>query len=754
MDMAVTARAPTAPPSALQRYFEVSLCLLAATGALAVTFTGKLDLLTTFVVPLALIYKFVRLILRRPPELSPSMATTLVLAYFLFFPADLWFVSTRISEGAPNPLLYSALLASVHLLLFATLVRLYSLHTRRDGIFLAMLSFACMLAAAILTVDPGYLIALALFLALAVSTFSSFEMGRGADGAITPALDAGTSSARRLYRALSATSALVALATLILGGFLFLLIPRFTTGYWSAFHPAPELMSGFSENVALGEIGQIKQSSALVMRVRVEGDPARAELVRWRGIVLTTFDGSHWFTSSHAADVVTASLDGSYNFSGAADAPGNAPFRYTVLLEPIATNALFLAARPSSISGIFGGEIGRPEAVVHHGYLVIDATGSIFRPAASGLAIRYEATSHLPIYPAPLLRQDSTIYSPEILNTYLQLPKLDPRITALAAQITAHASNPYDKAAAISDYLHAHYSYTLDLRGNPGSDPLAYFLFQRRAGHCEYFATAMAVLLRASGVPARYVTGFLPGEYNDLAGDYIVRASDAHSWVEVYFPGHGWIPFDPTPPGAPRSHGLLDRLSLYLDWMQYTWGEWVVNYDFSHQLTLARTVQHSSQDWKHTALQYFQRERRTTLDAMIQVLTHLEQFRRALFVLLFAFLALWWLVRHRDRVTATLLRWKTRRFGGSALSPSLAAIEYRQMLRLLERAGWKKSAAQTPLEFAAGLREAQFAAPVFALTELYQSARFGFDRPDSRRMVSLLEEIRRLLRGHRPPATP
>src|SRR5207244_5015174 len=102
---------------------------------------------------------------------------------------------------------------------------------------------------------------------------------------------------------------------------------------------------------------------------------------------------------------------------------------------------------------------------------------------------------------------------------------------------TAQAPTAYDKAAAIEHYLRTRFGYTLDLSATSKADPLAHFLFERRSGHCEYFAAAMTVMLRSLGIPARYVNGFLPGEYNELGGDFIVRASDAHSWVEAYFPG-------------------------------------------------------------------------------------------------------------------------------------------------------------------------------------------------------------------------
>ena len=179
-------------------------------------------------------------------------------------------------------------------------------------------------------------------------------------------------------------------------------------------------MTGFTEDMALGEIGQIKQSHALVMRVRVDGDPARAEMVRWRGIILTTFDGRHWYTSSHAAEVVTAAPNGSYILPTPAASAGNPPFRYTIFLQPIGTNALFLADQPASITGIFGGEIARNDSSIRRGFVVRDATDSIFRPGASDAALRYDAVSNLPTYPPAILRRDSAEYPPEIRMTYLQ----------------------------------------------------------------------------------------------------------------------------------------------------------------------------------------------------------------------------------------------------------------------------------------------------------------------------------------------
>ena len=163
--------------------------------------------------------------------------------------------------------------------------------------------------------------------------------------------------------------------------------------------------------------------------------------------------------------------------------------------------------------------------------------------------------------------------------SYLGLPRLDPRIPRLAEQITASAGNNYDKAVALESYLRTHFAYSLQLPRTVPHDPLANFLFERKQGHCEYFASSMAVMLRTLGIPSRMVNGFRTGEFNDLTSQYVVRASNAHSWVEAYFPGHGWIAFDPTPDASMPARTGWSRVMLYVDAMASFWREWVVNYD-------------------------------------------------------------------------------------------------------------------------------------------------------------------------------
>ncbi len=748
--MASTTHTIPTPLPAVQRYFEVSLFLLVATGLLSMVFTGKLDLVSAVVVPAALLYKLIRIFRGRGPELSTRLATGLVLAYFLFFPVDLWVVSRDLAEGAPNPALYAALLAAIHLLLFATLVRLFSARTNRDFGFLAGLAVTCMLASAILTVETGFLIALAVFLVLSVSTFVALEIRRSSVGAVSPPLESGSPMAHQLNRALGLTSILVALSALFIGAVIFFLIPRFTMGYLSALNLQPGLMTGFSDNVALGEIGQIKKNTAVVMRIRVQGDPARAADVHWRGIVFTNFDGKRWFTPEHEQTVLSPDGAGVY-WLGPPILSESDPRRldYTVLMEPIASDAIFLVPRARSLSGRFLNETEHALSSQRRGYLFIDSTGSVFNPFHNVTKVRYEGTSLLPGVPPAQLRAASTDYPQLVLDTYLQLPPLDPRVQKLAQDVTRGSKNEYDKAANIERYLKTRYAYTLDLSGFPDTDPLSYFLFVKRAGHCEYFAAAMTVMLRSLGIPARYVGGFLPGEYNDVGGDYIVRESDAHTWVEVFFPGYGWITFDPTPPGNETPSGLFSRLGLYWDWFQFAWSEWIVNYDFTHQITLGENLQKSSRDWSERARDFYRRKQRQTMQLLLLLDKKVEASPYFLPSVLAFLLALLLYLRGRTMFAYVLARWSIRvRRSGSATA-SLATLEYREMLRLLEKRGWKKSASQTALEFASAIPAPELTAPVARLTELYQSARFGSQTVPMDQISSLLRSIRDALRSRK-----
>jgi protein-glutamine gamma-glutamyltransferase len=735
--------AGSADLSALRRHFEISLYFLLLTGVLTLGATGKLDLVSILVPPVALLFKGYRWWRGMEPEISNRVGGWITIGYFIFFPFDLWIISRALAADTQNPGLYGALLATIHLMLFAIIVRLYSASKTRDYLFLTLMAFTSMLAAAILTVDTGFLVFFLLFMALAVSTFVGLEMWRSAQGAVVQPLQSGTRAANRLHNALGVTSAAIAFGSLAVGAVIFLLLPRFTGGYMSGLNLQPTLISGFSDDVELGEIGQIKKSSEVVMRITVDGGLDAARGVHWRGIALTSFDGRRWYNGPHDPSTVMAGSDAWFHLN-----PGEVTKRrpgrsiqYRVLLEPIASTALFFVSQAESVRGKFGGEAD--SNFMRRSYLLEDPTGSVFNPYHNFSRMEYEARSVVPAPPAAALRATGMDYSESMRETYLQLPKLDPRIPELAKQIMVRADNPYDKALAMENYLRAHYGYTLDLSGTPPPDPLAYFLFDKRAGHCEYFASAMTVMLRSAGIPARIVNGFLTGEYNDVGGDFIVRASDAHSWVEVFFPTYGWLTFDPTPAAEEVAPGTFAQFARYWDWFQLQWNEWIINYDFMHQVTLAQNLQRVSRDWTEQIRKKFADLRRAAtdqLEAWQARALHTAAFLPTSFAIISALCIFVVLLQPKIRERLMTL-WHLRVATASAMTPHLATIQYNEMLRLLSRRGIRKSPGQTPLEFASSLPDGNLAEPVHELTTMYHEARFGGQASDPRRATSLLTAI-------------
>ena len=244
---------------------------------------------------------------------------------------------------------------------------------------------------------------------------------------------------------------------------------------------------------------------------------------------------------------------------------------YRVMMEPNGTSIFFLAPQGKTLEGDYRS-------------IAIDNGGAVFNFDSEHPVTVYEADSDIAV-PAPsLLRESAADVPANFALTYLQLPALDIRISKLAEQITATQATSYDKAAEIERYLQTNYGYTLQLPRTVPRDPLAEFLFVRKRGHCEYFASAMAVMLRTLNIPSRVVNGFRTTEFNDLTGNYVIRASSAHSWVEAFFAirmGGLSIRLRPLLPGSRRGTASVLRRAP-----GSFWREWVVNYDATHQRAL------------------------------------------------------------------------------------------------------------------------------------------------------------------------
>jgi protein-glutamine gamma-glutamyltransferase len=705
--------------AAIRRYFDVVLFLLIFTGFGTLASTGQLDPPTVLLVTAGLLYRGYILARRRQVLLSDRWTNLLTIACVGFFIADEFFISRAF------------LAATVHLVLFVMLVRLFSAQRDRDHYLLAVLSFGMVLAAAVLTVDSTFLFALAGFVLIGIAAFILMEMMHSAQKAPVLARDP---HVRRAYRKLSFTIASIAPVLLVLifagAALIFFVLPRVSAGYMSAYNDANDLTTGFSDRVELGRIGQIQQSKSVVMHVQVDGDRDGLFALKLRGVTLSSFDGRSW-ANSHDKVNIPRGYDGRFNLLWPVThtpPPSSMGIHYHVTMEPFVSDVFFLMAESQSLAG-------------NYRSLARDTAGNVFDVDPDHPVTRYDVDSLLRTAHGENSQKAAADYPAQISSTYLQYsPTLDPRIKLLAEKISTGASSPRANAAAIENYLRTHFEYTLELPATTPRDPLANFLFERRKGHCEYFASSMAVMLRAVGIPSRVVNGFSGGEFNDITSQYVIRASDAHSWVDAYIPGDGWVEFDPTPPGGGQAH-QWSRMMLYLDAMSSFWREWVVNYDLAHQLRLSqdagrgsRAMVSQAQSWGRDQYQKLLRWASASEDRIGRSTVKWGIRTLVLFLLVLIAACV-------PRLLAAFrrLRWARK---PQAAPQTAATIWYERMLRQTARRGWRKSPAQTPEEFAAAITDPELQKSVFGFSQTYERARFGRSVEDACRLPDLYQEIK------------
>ena len=702
---------------AIDRYFEVGLYLLVFVGFGTLASTGGLDIPTVLLVSAALLFRGYALVTRRTVLIPERWTTPLTVAYVLFYLVDYFVISGTFLNS------------TVHLVLFVMVVRLFSARRDRDYYFLAVLSFLMLLAASVLTVDSTFLFAFAGFMLVGVVTFILMEM-RSASARATirarPPTDSRVS--RQMGFWLAAAAPGFVFFMLLTGAVIFFVLPRLSSSYLSAYAASGGIATGFSDHVQLGQIGEIQQSGSLVMHIEIDGDQRGAFDLKWRGVTLNLFNGTTW-SNPHEQHFVRR-LGGRFILATPGEELTSPPsvIHYRVLMEPIASSVFFLAPTPLSLEG-------------NYRVVSMDGGGAVFDPDPEHPINSYDAISNI-AQPGPAqLRAASQDYPAEVLLNDLQTPgSLDPRISRLAEQITASESNNYDKAAAIESYLRTHFTYTLQLPHTLQRDPLANFLFERKQGHCEYFASSMAIMLRSLGIPSRVVNGFRTGEFNDVTSQYLVRASNAHSWVEAFFPGYGWISFDPTPAAPLQTRTGWRRAMLYVDAMASFWREWVINYDVSHQHTLGQQATRNAIDALRRTQDWGRRQYQALLDAARRSQQTVADAPLSWTARGVCAAVLLILVANARRLWKAVSRWRLA--AQPEKSPRAAAtIWYERTLRALAKRGLRKSPVQTPTEFVRSISNEAVREPISRLTEHYERARFGDSPEDAARLPELFDEV-------------
>lgn len=638
----------------------------------------------------------------------------------------------------------SPAIALVHLTIYVSALKLVTLSTDSDRLQLYLISSTELIAAAMTSANILLSASFCGFLFAGIGVLILLEMRRSnlriqRETRVQPFIPAreGQGTELELFSPFPGrlfTAMLVGLTLLIIAVAMpiFLFLPRVS----GRGHPVPkgetQFISGFSERVELGQIGSINKSSAVVMRVKTDRSPEELPAdIKWRGIAFDRYEGHSWSQSQTARSDVPRQ-GGYYKLENSTQ--GADWIRQTFFIEALSTDLVFAAHKPLAVSRDVGS-------------LQEDLLGNLHTDGHPSTKVRYSVISD-PIRPDPANMSDLRPIPSEILERYARVTLSDPRIAQLVRAVTREADGRYEKAQAIERHLRNHYRYSLTLRGAPGNlDPISVFLFDVRAGHCEYFASAMTIMLRQIGIPARLVNGFRRGEYNSLGDSWTVRQRDAHSWVEAYLPPYEWVEFDPTPPEPAVARSSFIRImSNVTDAIDLWWWDRVVNYDASGQYraisSLGATLagaQRRVQELITKTIEPFRSEAVAVGAAGMA--------RRSLGA---------WPVWIPGLILISLLAFpKGRRWIADGMSVLArgnrrrlpATGFYEEALALLRSAGIERRYGQTPLEFVQSLGAAPVSAPLLSLTRIYNEIRFGPpENPvQTDEIRGLLKELRRRL---------
>jgi len=348
-------------------------------------------------------------------------------------------------------------------------------------------------------------------------------------------------------------SFLIPLLAIPLTFLMFIILPRTPYPLLNFLNRPDKARTGFTDQVRLGAVSNIQEDSTIVLRANMKKIDEKD--LYWRGIVLEYFDGKGWISMKKQS--APRSFPGQFS---------DKSVKQTIYLEPYGSTYLFSLDRPVYMAG---------QNIKRSQDLTYSSTGYF------DTRLKYEAISVL---------GDSIAEDAIDETKYLQIPRnLSPKITKLAKDF---ATDSHDKTIqAIFGYLRSS-AFRYSLQGLPVSkNPLEDFLFETKSGNCEFFASALAVMLRVNGIPARLVGGFRGGYFNDVGQYYLVPQKYAHAWVEAYVRPKGWVRIDPTPVILDSSASLLSgggfqKFTILMDTLNYYWYVLVINYNLEKQFSI------------------------------------------------------------------------------------------------------------------------------------------------------------------------
>jgi transglutaminase-like putative cysteine protease len=444
----------------------------------------------------------------------------------------------------------------VELLLFGLVMRLFGMRREREKWHVAVLLFFLFVAAMATSLHPLILLYLVIGFVLWLLLLVRF-LQLHLEAAYPLVVPDSRLRPQRLLLTFT-------LLTLLGAVPFFALLPRLRTPFIMGQGGSRQTgySTGFKDEVNLDVVGNIRESPQVALRMKPE-DPTVQPPTLLRGTTYDLFHQNSWLRTRSQQEILRKATSNLYRL-----APGAIDTKIRIFLEPIDSRSLILPLEAVSVE--------LSELLLYE-----DLAGGIvvLQPRSNLLEYRVGVASR-PVYRAGVPRLDD----PD--EPTLDRGGITPRIEDLARRLAADLP-PEQAARHIERYLGDNMAYTLDFLGRDAASPIEDFLFRYKSGHCEYFATAMILMLRSVGIPARLVTGFLGAEFNPLEDYYIVRQSNAHAWVEAWFPERGWATIDPTPPAGRPDLETRPTMTLMLrqawDYLEFRWDRYVMSYGFLDQ---------------------------------------------------------------------------------------------------------------------------------------------------------------------------
>lgn len=462
---------------------------------------------------------------------------------------------------------------------------------------------------------------------------------------------------------------------------LFTILPRSQYPLLNFLNRPDKATTGFTDSVRLGVVSDIQEDTSIIFRAAM--DKIEEKDLYWRGVTLDYFDGTSWKTTTGKTKSESSLSEPSVYGRN---------IKQTIYLEP------------SNNTYYFG--LDKPDVITRR-HIKKLADFTFIAPVRIVRKIRYEVKSVV----------SDTIHENQIdEQKYLQIPgNISQNITSLAKSLTAGG----DKETTVQNLLQYLNSgqYRYSLKDLPlTKNPLENFLFTSKYGNCEYFASAMSVMLRIAGVPSRMVGGYRGGYYNEVGGYYLVPQKNAHVWVEAYIPRKGWMRIDPTPApvdifAVPEKGNIFLKMSIFFDTISYYWNTIVINYNLQSQISIARTI--------------FRELRKPSLPF---------SFRRQQIVSFLAIIAL-----------LSLAVFFTRFFFLNKKTKEMKILS--RFLRNMERAGYKKTDSQGLEEFAASLKSEELRAGALRFVTAFEKFYYTdtkFSKEDMKNLETILNDLKHI----------